>query len=260
MMTAASVQSCVDPVAADFFEKQREDPANCLCFEKSGAKALWASISHGIYLGIEAAGAHRSLGVKVSFVQSTALDTWKPVHLRMMELGGNAKFDEFLREHGIDEHLPIQEKYATRAAEWYRENLRAMAEGSIPPELFVPGTGHLPLKSITPTASDVQCRAGTEVPQGIITDSETDFEEQRGRVSLCHKASQCIKAVWAAALHAGVPISSRSPTNYDALVGRTYGSQQTADVPKLAAHLVVVDAKAIQQTAGKGAATAAAAA
>lgn len=261
MMTAVSVQSCVDPVAADFFEKQREDPANCICFEKSGAKALWASISHGIYLGIEAAGAHRSLGVKVSFVQSITLDAWKPVHLRMMELGGNARFDDFLNKHGIDQCMQIQEKYMTRAAEWYRENLRAMAEGSTPPEPLAPGTGHLPLMSNNPGASDVQRRAGTEVQQGIMTDSETDLEEQRHRGSLCRRASQCIKAAWDAVSGTDSPISSRSPTSGDRLIGPTYGSQQSAYVPKIAAQLVVSDAAtAIQKTASNGAAAAAAAA
>jgi len=83
------------------------------------------------------------LGVKVSFVQSTTMDSWKPVHLKMMQLGGNRRFAEFLREHGVPEDMPLRQKYRTRAAEWYRKNLRAMAEGTTAPEPLPDGVGHL---------------------------------------------------------------------------------------------------------------------
>jgi hypothetical protein len=84
------------------------------------------------------------MGVRTSFVQSTAMDAWKPLHLRMMELGGNRRFNDFLRQHGIPEGMPLREKYATRAAAWYRRNLRAEAEGSDAPEPLAENTGHLP--------------------------------------------------------------------------------------------------------------------
>lgn len=137
----------VDPAAAEFFRTQQADPANATCCDCAGASAQWASVSHGVYLSIGAAGVHRSLGVRTSFVLSTTMDSWKPVHLRMMELGGNGRFQEFLREHGIAEDMPIRKKYNTRAAEWYRENLRALAEGLPPPPALEPGTGHLPSRT-----------------------------------------------------------------------------------------------------------------
>ncbi|CAJ1379936.1 unnamed protein product [Effrenium voratum] len=104
---------------------------------------VWASVSHGIYISIEASGKHRSLGVKTSFVQSLYLDAWKPIHLKMMELGGNERFHRFMEQQGVPKDLPITQKYRTRAAEWYREALRAEAEGSPAPEPLEPGTGHL---------------------------------------------------------------------------------------------------------------------
>merc|ERR1719181_2742855 len=113
----------VDPAASEFFTTQQEDNANRACCDCGTEGASWASISYGIYLSIGAAGLHRSLGVKVSFVQSTTMDSWKPVHLRMMELGGNRRFQVFLREQGVPENMPTREKYCTRAAEWYRQNL-----------------------------------------------------------------------------------------------------------------------------------------
>eukprot|EP00421_Protoceratium_reticulatum_P009135 CAMPEP_0168357792 /NCGR_PEP_ID=MMETSP0228-20121227/776_1 /TAXON_ID=133427 /ORGANISM="Protoceratium reticulatum, Strain CCCM 535 (=CCMP 1889)" /LENGTH=306 /DNA_ID=CAMNT_0008370335 /DNA_START=74 /DNA_END=996 /DNA_ORIENTATION=+ len=134
----------VDPVAVEFFARQLQDSANSLCYDTGADIPEWASVSHGVYLSIGAAGVHRSLGVAVSFVQSTCMDSWKPVHLRMMELGGNQRFAEFLRQHKVPENMPIRQKYSTRAAKWYRENLRAMAEGREPPPPLCEGVGHLP--------------------------------------------------------------------------------------------------------------------
>jgi ADP-ribosylation factor GTPase-activating protein 1 len=134
-----------DPHAAEFFEQQLEDLDNRSCCDCGSGEAVWASITHGIYLSIGAAGLHRSLGVKVSRVQSITMDSWKPVHLKMMQLGGNRKFNEFLKEHCIPEDMPIREKYNTRAVEWYRKNLNALAEGLESLAPLQPGTGHLPV-------------------------------------------------------------------------------------------------------------------
>eukprot|EP00444_Apocalathium_aciculiferum_P022246 CAMPEP_0183419832 /NCGR_PEP_ID=MMETSP0370-20130417/26044_1 /TAXON_ID=268820 /ORGANISM="Peridinium aciculiferum, Strain PAER-2" /LENGTH=261 /DNA_ID=CAMNT_0025603667 /DNA_START=1 /DNA_END=786 /DNA_ORIENTATION=+ len=135
----------VDPNAAAFFRLAFEaDPENGRCVDCGTQGADWASISHGIYLSIGASGVHRSLGVRVSFVQSTTMDSWKPLHLRMMELGGNRRFTAFLEEQGVPQDMPLRQKYRTRAAAWYRENLRALAEETTPPEPLPPGTGQLP--------------------------------------------------------------------------------------------------------------------
>jgi len=134
----------VDSKAVQLFQRAREDSANNFCADCGTAGADWASVSHGIYLSIGASGIHRSLGVKVSFVQSTTMDALKPVHLRMMELGGNRRFSEFLRSQGVPEGIPLREKYRTRAAEWYRKNLRAQAEESEVPAPLPEGVGHLP--------------------------------------------------------------------------------------------------------------------
>jgi ADP-ribosylation factor GTPase-activating protein 1 len=137
----------VDEKASSFFHAQSKDAANSVCCDCGTDGASWASISHGIYLSIGAAGVHRSLGVKVSFVQSTTMDSWQPLHLKMMELGGNRRFNEYLRAQGVPEDMPIRLKYSTRAAQWYREDLRAEAEGSERPEPLPAGTGHLPFQS-----------------------------------------------------------------------------------------------------------------
>lgn len=133
-----------DPVAFEFFVEDLQKPSNSVCCDTGVAAPQWASVSHGIYISIGASGIHRSLGVKVSFVQSLSMDSWRPVHLRMMQLGGNERFNQFMIEQGVPLDMPIREKYSTRAAEWYREALRAEAEGRELPPPLEPGVGHLP--------------------------------------------------------------------------------------------------------------------
>jgi hypothetical protein len=155
----------VDPKAAEFFQEQMTDPENLVCCDTGEEGASWASVSYGIYLSIGAAGLHRSLGVKVSFVQSTTMDSWRPVHLRMMELGGNRRFHDFLREHGVPENMPTREKYSTRAAEWYRKQLKAFAEETELPEPLPPGTGHLPSNNYSNSAQVILDKVFATVPE-----------------------------------------------------------------------------------------------
>eukprot|EP00441_Pelagodinium_beii_P021053 CAMPEP_0197668100 /NCGR_PEP_ID=MMETSP1338-20131121/68254_1 /TAXON_ID=43686 ORGANISM="Pelagodinium beii, Strain RCC1491" /NCGR_SAMPLE_ID=MMETSP1338 /ASSEMBLY_ACC=CAM_ASM_000754 /LENGTH=291 /DNA_ID=CAMNT_0043247457 /DNA_START=117 /DNA_END=989 /DNA_ORIENTATION=+ len=71
------------------------------------------------------------------------MDSWKPSQLKLMEMGGNQKLQDFFREHGIPDSMPITEKYNTRAADWYRRNLQALAAGLPLPPPLPPGTGLL---------------------------------------------------------------------------------------------------------------------
>lgn len=126
------------------FRIQQQVVMNKECCDGGSSAPLWASVPHGIFVSIEAAGVHRSLGVRHSLVLSTTMDNWQPTQLRMMELGGNQRFNDFMSKHGVPQSMPIREKYSTRAAAWYRDNLRAEVEGRPAPKLFPPSTGHLP--------------------------------------------------------------------------------------------------------------------
>merc|ERR1711972_239035 len=93
------------------------------------------------------------------------MDSWTPLQLRMMHIGGNQRFMDFLQQHGISENTPIRTKYNTRAAEWYRRNLRAEAEGNEPPEALPEGTGHLPVSGAPSTTqiAFAKAAAGTGI-------------------------------------------------------------------------------------------------
>mmetsp|Transcript_155641 Transcript_155641/g.274909 ORF Transcript_155641/g.274909 Transcript_155641/m.274909 type:complete len:293 (+) Transcript_155641:47-925(+) len=190
-----------DLTAEDVFEKQQQDPANNACFETGTNAPQWASASHGIYLSIGAAGIHRSLGAQISFVQSTTMDRWKPLHLKMMQLGGNERFRQFLEEQGVPQEMPIREKYRTRAAEWYRQFLRASAEETELPAPLAPGTGHLPSHGAQPNMLDkvfAEANSGatttsiTPEPSSSLQASKASTAEQGAQRGSCCKCCQTL--------------------------------------------------------------------
>jgi ADP-ribosylation factor GTPase-activating protein 1 len=57
------------------------------------------------------------------------MDAWNPDQLKRMQKGGNSKLNAFLLEYGVEKHMDIKEKYNSKAAEFYREKLRAEVDG-----------------------------------------------------------------------------------------------------------------------------------
>ncbi|KAK7358083.1 hypothetical protein VNO77_00004 [Canavalia gladiata] len=87
----ASVSKELNAKHTKILERLLKLPENRECADCQNKAPRWASVNLGIFICLQCSGIHRSLGVHISKVRSTTLDTWLPDQVFFMQSMGNEK-------------------------------------------------------------------------------------------------------------------------------------------------------------------------
>ncbi|KAF9764117.1 hypothetical protein NGRA_0819 [Nosema granulosis] len=77
------------------------EPGNNKCMDCNVSNPQWATVTFGVFICLDCASVHRSMGVNTSFVKSVTMDSWTQKEYLFMKFGSNSAFKAFITQHGL---------------------------------------------------------------------------------------------------------------------------------------------------------------
>ena len=93
---------------------------NNKCLDCLAENPTFASINNAVFLCENCANIHKRLGTNISIIKSLTKDEFTPEEISILKIGGNKRFNDFVKEYGIKEDQNKEFKYHLKLAEYYR--------------------------------------------------------------------------------------------------------------------------------------------
>lgn len=133
-----------------------------------------------------------------SYVKALFSECWDTWQLRMVEVGGNKRFFEFLKEYN-KEREPINKKYVSSAAQYYKRVLSLNATGK-------PVTERAP-----PRNAEEFAKRTTEDTAKFFSEANEKYEISQKAAVVGQKTKEGIMSLWGKAKAATSSSSSSQP-------------------------------------------------